>query len=609
MPFLTRLLFLAGFVLPSLIASGQQDSRLADQYYLDGEYEKAAELYQSLYQTSNRSDYYFTKYVECLLALEEYDKCEQTVHAQIKENPTNMSLYVTLGNVLERQNKYEEADVVFRQALDNLPADLGQITRLANAFLSLAKYDQAIETFEKGQDLIGRPGLFAENLADLYRRKGDNEKMIENYLYSLQSNPQRLIAIQTTLQRYLTKEDYLTLQTHLYTMIQENPEADYFPEMLAWVSIQQKDFKAALRQLKALDQRLAENGQRLFRLADMAANNRSYDVAVEAYEYIVDTKGPGSPFYLRAKEASLECQRKNLVRNYDYTKDQLQTLESEYESFLDEAGRNRTTASIIADQARLEAFFINDLDKAIALLEQVIAMPGVPKETYSKAKLDLADFQLMKGEIWEATLLYSQVDKALKEEPLGEEARFRNARLAYFNGDFEWAQAQFDILKASTSKMISNDAIDMSVFIMDNLGLDSTAHPLSMYAEAELLIFQNRFDEALDKMQTLSNLYPDHGLQDDILYLEAQIRMKQRRYPEAAALYEQIYTKYPDGIRADNALFALAELNETQLENPAKAQELYEKIFVEYSGSTFSIEARKRFRILRGDFDPQEELN
>ena len=601
-----RVLFFLLLALGTLYA--QQDSRLADQYYLDGEYEKAAELYENLYRSSNRSDYYFSKYIECLLALEEYERCESIVEDQITATPDNVALYVTLGNVLERQNKFEEADAAFTRAIANLPADLGQVARLANAFLGLTKYDEAIETFEKGQILVNRPGLFSENLADLYRRKGDTEKMIENYLYSLHTNPQRLVSIQTTLQRFLQKEDYVLLQAQLYTMIQDYPEADYFPEMLAWVSIQQRDFRSALRQLKALDQRLEENGNRVFRLAQMAANARDFEVAVEAYEYIVSAKGPGSPFYLSAKEASLDCQRRNLVKNYDYSKDDLRGLEAQYEAFLNEIGRNKNTASIIADQARMEAFFINDLDKAIALLDEVIAFPGVPKDIYSKAKLDLADFQLMKGEIWEATLLYSQVDKDLKEEPLGEEARFRNARLAYYNGDFEWAQAQFDILKASTSKLISNDAIDMSVFIMDNLGLDSTAHPLASYAEAELLVFQNKFAEAQENLTILSNLYPDHGLQDDILYLRAQILMKQRRYAEAALLYEEIFMKFPDEIRADNSLFALAGIYEEHLGDTTKALELYEKIFVEYSGSTFSIEARKRYRMLRGDFN-EEGLN
>ncbi len=599
---------LALFTVSTAIYS-QQDSRLADQYYLDGEYEKAAELYDGLYQHSSRSDYYFNRYIECLLAMEEYDKCEKIVRDQIKEDPENVSFYVILGNVLERQNKYDEADKVFREAIDNLPADLGQVAKLANAFLNLTKYDEAIETFEKGQVLVHRPGLFSENLADLYRRKGDTDKMIENYLYSLKNSPQRLVYIQTTLQRYLEKTDYPKLQAQLYTLLQDDPDADYYAEMLAWVSIQEKDFPSALRQLRALDQRLGENGTRVYRLADMAANAKSYDVAIEAYEYIVSTKGDASPYYLSAKQASLDCQRRKLVNDYDYTMADLRKLEGEYETFLDATGRNKNTASIIADEARLEAFYINDLDKSIALLKEVLAIPGVSTEIYSKAKLDLADFELMKGQIWEATLLYSQVDKALKEDPLGEEARFRNARLAYYNGDFEWAQAQFDILKSATSKMISNDAIDMSVFIMDNLGLDSTAHPLSMYAQAELLVFQNKLDSALQQLTILANLYPDDGLQDDILYLKAQILMKQRKYQDAADMYEEVYTKYPDGIRANNALFALAGLYENQLHNPAKAEDLYEKIFVDYSGSTFSIEARKRYRMLRGDFSEDDDVN
>jgi len=586
------------------MATGQaENSKLADQYYLDGEYEKASQLYERLYTESKRSDYYFTKYIECLLAMEEYTRSEKIIQQRIADNPTRVSLYVTLGNVLERQNRFDEADATFADAIENLPADVGEITKLGNNFLMLTKYDLAIETFEKGQILIKRPGLFANNLADLYRRKGDSEKMIENYLYSLNANPKRLTQIQTILQRYLPKDDMDILLTQLYGMIQEYPDADHFPQMLAWVFIQKKDFKAALRQVKALDIRLEENGQRVYRIARMASNANESDVAIEAYEYIVTEKGPGSSYYMEAKRLSLIERRNKIVRNYDYTEEDLRALESQYNAFLDDVGRNRTTAPIIAELARLQAFYINDLDAAIALLQEVVSYPGVNKKVRAYAKLDLADFQLMNGEIWESTLLYSQVDKAFREDPLGQEARFRNARLSYFNADFEWAQAQFDILKASTSRMIANDALDMSVFIMDNLGLDTTDHPLTVYAESELLVFQNRFDEAFEKLSVLSNIYPDHGLQDDILYLKAQIYEKQRKYEEAAELYQEIADNYPEEIRADNSIYALAQLYEGQLNDLPKAQDLYEKLFMEYSASTFSIEARKRYRILRGDFD------
>ncbi|MCB0545815.1 MAG: tetratricopeptide repeat protein, partial [Saprospiraceae bacterium] len=200
------------------------------------------------------------------------------------------------------------------------------------------------------------------------------------------------------------------------------------------------------------------------------------------------------------------------------------------------------------------------------------------------------DFYLMSGEIWESTLLYSQVDKDFREEMLGQEARFKNAKLSYFNGDFEWAQAQFNVLKASTSKLIANDALDLSVFIMDNLNSDTTTDAMQLYATAEMLVFQNRFDEAFLRLDTIRTDYPENTLQDDILYLEAQISEKKRNYTRAAELYQQVAEKYPEDIRADNALFALAKLNEEKLDNTEKAKELYEKIFIDYSGSVFAVE-------------------
>src|SRR5690606_17438188 len=204
--------------------------------------------------------------------------------------------------------------------------------------------------------------------------------------------------------------------------------------------------------------------------------------------------------------------------------------------------------------------------------------------------------------------LYSQVDKAYPEELIGQDARFRNAKLSYYNGDFEWAQAQFDILKTSTSKLIANDALDLSVFIMDNLGLDSTAHALAEFSKAELLVFQNKLDEAIEKLTILGNIYPDHGLQNDILFVKALLFEKKRDYVAAAGLYEAIVEHYPEEIRADNALFRLAELYTAQLQDPARAQAYYERIFIDYSDSTFAIEARKRFRELRGDFEEPMEM-
>jgi len=237
----------------------------------------------------------------------------------------------------------------------------------------------------------------------------------------------------------------------------------------------------------------------------------------------------------------------------------------------------------------------------VRLLNSVVETKGVKPKIQAQAKISLADYYLMQGEVWESTLLYSQVDKKFKEDLLGHEARFRNARLSYFRGDFEWAQSQFDVLKASTSRLIANDALDLSVFIMDNLGLDTSALALQAYADAELLVFQNKFEDAFAKLDELKTNFPGHELEDDIVYLKADIYGKLRRYDEAVAAYQSILDNYPESIRLDNSLWKLAGLYENQLGDKEKAKELYETLFIDYSGSILAVEARKKYRELRGD--------
>lgn len=578
-----------------------QDTRLAQQYFQNGEYEKAAVLFEQLYETNPQNDYFFERYVDCLIALERYEACEKAIKKQLKRDPRNLSLYVTLGRLLEQQYKDAEAEQQYQAAISQISKEHFQIIRLATAFTNAAKYDYAIQTYEKGAALLKDNVTFSYYLGDLYRRKGDVPKMIDAYLNSLANSPDRLNTLQSTFQRFFTAEEYTELQKQLYARLQTDENAVFYTEMLAWAFMQQNDYRNALRQLRALDKRLRENGARVFQLAQIAAGAKDYDSAIAAYDYIVEDKGRNSSFYLESKRESLRCRRLKITEGFSYTRDDLLQLRSQYENFLTEFGRSRITAGIIAEQAELEALYLNDLDKAIALLTEVIEFPNLDPIVAANAKLNLGDYYLMQGEIWEATLLYSQVDKAFKEDALGNEARFRNARLSYFDGDFQWAQAQFDILKASTSKFISNDAIDLSVFIMDNLGLDTTAEALSLYAQAELLVFQNRFGEAFQKLDELLKAFPAHSLEDDVLYLKSKIYQKQRDYAKQAQALQRIIDGYPEEIRADNALFELAELYQTHLNDLEKAKELYEKLFIEYSSSTLAVEARKRFRLLRGD--------
>ncbi|MBC6996443.1 tetratricopeptide repeat protein [Neolewinella lacunae] len=596
-----RLLFLFA-LLAALLPLAAQNQQLAQQYFLDGEYEKSADLYLQLFKERPENSFYFDRYVTSLLQLQRFDEAEAALKRQLRQQPEEVALYVKYGQLLEEKFDEEGAKKQYAKAIEELPADQFRITQLANAFIGMTKYDFAIAAYEKGSTLLKNKGLFSYNLGDLYRRKGENEPMISNYLDALAAEPKRQQQVETYFQRYLDKEGLLEAQKQLYTRIQEgNPNDTSYPEMLAWVFIQLKDYKSALRQARALDKRLDESGERVFRIGQMAANARDYETAISSFDYITDTKGTASPLYLEAKREGLLTRRRAITDGYDYTEQDLRILETAYTDFLDEFGINPASAGIAIQLAELEALFLNDLDRAISILTTVVETPGIQDKTQATAKLSLADFYLMQGEEWESTLLYSQVDKKFKEDLLGHEARFRNARLSYFRGDFEWAQSQFDVLKASTSRLIANDALDLSVFILDNLGLDTSARALQTYADAELLVFQNRFDEAFNTLDGLKRDFPGHDLEDDIIYLKANIYQKLRRYQDAATAYQSLIDGFPESIRLDNSLFALAGLYEKQLGDLAKAQELYETLFIDYSGSILAVEARKKYRELRGD--------
>ena len=578
-----------------------QDPRLGFQYMQDREFEKAAEIFKTLSDKSPGNDYYFGQYLECLMQMEKFEEAKKAIDVEIKRRPKDTDLLVTQGMLIERMGNGPEAEKLYAKAIKTLPTDRNVIMKLGNAFTKANKFDLAIQVYEKGEEIYKEERPFSYNLADLYRRKGDNSKMVFHYLNSLERSPASLESIKNIFQRFLSEEDYPDLQAQLFKRAQADQDSPVFPELLAWMFIQRKDYRNAYRQLRAIDQKLNETGIRVFNLGQTALFEKEYDIAIQSFEYIVNEKGRNSRYYIEAKKAALNAERRKITEGFDFTPNDLKSLETKFISFLEEFGYNSLTAPIITELADLQAYYMNDMPAAIKTLENLIQYKGVNREILARAKLELGDYYLMTGDRWEATLLYSQVDKDFGDEILGQEARFRNARLSYFVGDFEWAQSLFNILKASTSRFIANDALDLSIFIMDNLGLDTTDVPLKLYAEADMRMFQNQFGESVQLIQSLRTQFPGHKLEDDLLYLEAQILKRQHKYEEAAAKYLTIVEQFPEEIRADNALFALAELYETKLNDIEKAKSYYEKLFLEYNSSTFAIDARKRYRILRGD--------
>ncbi|MCC7302228.1 MAG: tetratricopeptide repeat protein [Bacteroidia bacterium] len=579
------------------------DELLAAQYYQNKEYDKALIYYEKLYQKKDNQAYY-KYYVDCLIETKAYKEAEKVIRKRIKAEPGSLYYYVDLGLVYLRAGEETKAKEQFEKAISQLSEENNQVFVVAKSFLAIREYDLAIKTYEKGRKLMKGSYPFNFEIAQVYGQKGEYPSMIGEILDVLLINISYKQSVEDALAPFLedgTGNKRVDLvRTELLKRTQKFPDKIIFSEMLIWLLIQQREFEAAFTQVKALDKRLKEEGQRVMELGTVCAGNEMYETAIHCYQYVLN-KGNNGSFYIAARQELLNVMYKKVVGRNDYTPADLMELEKNYQIALEELGKSSATIFLIRNLAHIQAFYLNKLDEPISLLNDALMMGGLTPGAEAECKLELADILLLKGEIWDASLMYSQVEKAMKHDVLGHEAKYRNARLSYYIGDFKWAQAQLDALKGATSKLISNDAMDLSLLISDNSTLDTNLVPLIMFARADLLFFRNNFDLSLSTLDSIRTLFPGHMLTDEILFKKYQIAMRRGKWQEAAGFLQLILKDHSFDIYADDACFKLGDLYEHQLYDPDKAREYYEQVLLKFPNSLFSVEARKRYRRLRGD--------
>lgn len=596
------LLFFICLSLIKVSAQENPDEELARQFFDNREFDKSAILFEKLYNRSPQPSYY-NGYLESVLELGDYKAAEKFIKKQIKQNPGNLIMLVDMGNVYKLNNELDKSKKQFNEAISKLDASQNSVISLSQRFLKYKETDNAIKTLLAGKKVMQGAYPFNMELAEVYKAKGDVALMYSEYLDALSYNEMYQGQIQSILQNYLNDEfkgpkaDELRIQ--LLKKIQQFPDRGVFADMLIWFFIQQREFESAFTQAKALDKRQQSDRGKVINLAQICMSNQEYNVAIKCYEYEVQ-KGKQNPYYAYARTELVNTLRAKITDNGNFTKQDILELEQTYNSALTEMGYNSQSLGLIRGLAHLEAFYLNNTEKAIDLLQAALGYPNAQPNLLAECKLELGDIYIFLGEMWEPALLYGQVDKEFKQDAIGQEAKFRNARLSFYKGEFEWSQAQLNVLKGATSKLIANDALELSLLISDNT-VDSNYVPLAMYSRADLLAYQNKDSLAVLTLDSINKEFPGHSLADDILFKKYKIAYKKGQYNEAEKYLDLIILNYSDDLLGDDAVFSLAELQESKLNNPEKAKELYQEVLLKYPGSFYTVEARKRYRKMRGD--------
>jgi tetratricopeptide (TPR) repeat protein len=579
------------------------DERLANQYMREGEFEKALVLFEELFEKAPTPIIY-NNYLQCLIELGEFRRAERLVEQQIRDNPGRWRFQVDLGFVYDKAGDSRKSRRHFDSLIRSLSAHPPSVNDLANAFIFREYFDRALETYLHGRSMLGNSYPFNLQIAAVYSRRGEHDKMMTEYIDLISLDDSHIENVQGLLQDELNNDPDFRKSDALRRVLLERSQRDasktIYPEMLLWLSLQQKDFRMALRQARILDRRMDQDGQLVIEVAKLSAANQQFDISREGFQYIINF-GDLNPFYLEARIGILNVKYQQATTGYGIDYDMLQEVESEYHQAINEMGIRAQTVTLIRNLANLKAFYLNNTKEAAELLRSVIDLPNVSNRVKAECRIELADILLLQGDLWDAHLLYAQVDKTFRDDPLAHEARYKNARLSFYMGEFKWAKAQLDVIKAATSRLIANDAMALSLLIQDNLEQDGSSVPLELFARAEMHVFMNNFDQALDVLDSLQKRFPTHRIMDNVLMSKAEIKIRTGKYHDADDHLSEITELYSAGLLASHALFMRAQLYEDVFKDKDEAMRLYQQLIVDYPGSIYTITARNRFRYLRGD--------
>lgn len=484
--------------------------------------------------------------------------------------------------------------------LDNLPKDEFQIREIANNLYQKQDFDTAIQVFLKGRKILGNDQVFNFELLSLYRFKRDKANLVQEYLNTLTANPQMLQQAENVFSSVFEgNTDYLLLQSALLKRMQKDPENESYAKLLTWQYLQIKEYDFALRQLIAQDKRIKDDGTILFEYTQIFVANKAYETAIRAYDYLL-SKGKEGQYYLPAILGITDAKYQSLISG-KFDEKEIIPLVATYQSILDEYGTSVRTLFALKRMAVIQSQYLNHPQKAEDILETALKINGIPAQQVAEMKLELGDTYVLTGKPWEAILMYGQVAKDFEGQNISNEAQYRSAKLSFYQGNFTYAKSQADILKASTTQLVANDALNLSLMLSDHLESREDTLALLMYAQADLLRFRNLFPAAMRKLDSITVTYPKNNLHDEILMAKSGICLKKREYTDAALLLQQLVANPQNDIWTDDALFTLAGLYENELGKPEEAKALYQRLITDFPGSMYIAEARKHFRKLRGD--------
>lgn len=578
-------------VLSSFWVSAQNE-QLAFNYIDAGEYEKAVTILEDVY--SKNKHLYLDKLLYCYQQLQQYEKAIKFIN-ELKPNNNNPTLLVEEGYIFQLQKKQSEADKKYQEALNEIDKNANFAYTLGSVFERKVLLEWALKAYEKGQKL--NPNLnFDYQTAMIQGQLGNLEVMLNKLLDYGFNTPDGTPMVQNQLTRYLMDDAEgsfaSSIRKNLLLRTQKSQDV-YWNQFLSWFFVYQKEYGKAFVQEKAVYKRNPESFYNIVILGSMAMEEKQFEDAKLILEFVLEN----------TQDVELQMKAHHFLISMEMessTSKEYLTIDLKLQELLKKYGISTYSLDLQILSARFKTFYLNQSKLGIELLQNALKLPLNQREQ-AEVKMELANIMVYDEKFNQAILYYAQVEDNLKNDVLAHEASLKLAKANFYKKDFDWTLQQVKVLKQSPSLLIANDAVEMFLLIQDNSAEDSLRVALQSYATADLKLYQNKKEEALQLFLAILEKHKGESIEEGTLFKVGKIYEEKGDFNKALIYYQNILDNHKDGIYKDEALYFSAEIYRKHLLDNEKAKALYEKVLLEHPDSLYYTESRKQYRTLRGD--------
>ncbi|MDN3675269.1 tetratricopeptide repeat protein [Flavobacterium branchiarum] len=571
-----------------------QNEQLAQYYYDKGDFEKAKISYQELLDNYPSNTQYFYRAIECYQQLQQFDVAEKIIQNRFNKYKQGTVL-IELGYNFQLQKNEAKAKKYYDEALDKIITSPNEVFGIANSFEKKVLLEYALKAYQQASKI--QPSYnFNFQIGLLYGQMGKTDMMIDTLLAESYTNQQNTPLIQSQLSRFMADEVDTTFNDALRKalILRTQKEQDVFwNRYLSWFYVQQKEFGKAFIQEKAIYKRNPESLLSIINLAQFAIDDDDPEAAKEILTFVLEN----------TKDIEMLVQANTYLYKMKIekaTEKEYPSINTELQALLTTYDISPSTLSLQLIYAHFLAFDLKKPEEAKVIVKKALELQ-LNGYQQAQAKMELADILLFEEKFNQALIYYSQIELDLKNDVIAHEASLKAAKTSYFKTDFAWALKQFKAIKAASTQLIANDALEYFLLINDNTVADSTQTALKQFAKGDYLIYQNRNQDAIAQFQNILKTFKGQEIEAVTLLRLGQIYEDLGDYNSALSQYQLIIDQHSDGIYIDEALFFSAEIYNKKLKDTEKAKALYEKVIFNHQDSIYFVDARKRYRELRGD--------